>query len=46
MLYPLLGLFGLPKVQPAYDEGLDTWWEVSPRALTNPRMAERLRSVP
>ncbi|MBC3435795.1 ABC transporter substrate-binding protein [Pseudomonas sp. BW16M2] len=38
--------FGLPKVQPAYDEGLDTWWEVSPRALTNPQMAERLRSKP
>ncbi|MFJ4347768.1 extracellular solute-binding protein [Pseudomonas sp. NPDC089401] len=38
--------FGLPKVQPAYDEGLDSWWEVSPTALTNPQMAERLKAQP
>ncbi|MFK3776324.1 extracellular solute-binding protein [Pseudomonas sp. NPDC089406] len=30
--------FGLPKVQAAYDEGLDTWWEVSPTALSNQQM--------
>ena len=30
--------FGLPKVQAAYDEGLDTWWEVSPTALTDQQM--------
>ncbi|MNM56347.1 Bacterial extracellular solute-binding protein, family 5 [compost metagenome] len=38
--------FGLPKVQAAYDEGLDTWWEVSPTALTNAQMAERRKSSP
>ncbi|MBO2921380.1 extracellular solute-binding protein [Pseudomonas asiatica] len=38
--------FGLPKVQAAYDEGLDTWWEVSPAALTNAQMAERRKSSP
>ncbi|HKS11995.1 MAG TPA: ABC transporter substrate-binding protein, partial [Pseudomonas sp.] len=38
--------FGLPKVQAAYDEGLDTWWEVSPTALTNAQMAERLKDTP
>lgn len=38
--------FGLPKVQAAYDEGLDTWWEVSPTALTNVQMAERMKRAP
>jgi len=38
--------FGLPKVQPAYDEGLDSWWEVSPSALTNAQMAERQKATP
>lgn len=38
--------FGLPKVQAAYDEGLDTWWEISPTPLTNEQMAERLKATP
>lgn len=38
--------FGLPKVQPSNDEGLDSWWEVSPTALTNAQMAERLKEQP
>lgn len=38
--------FGLPKVQAAYDEGLDTWWELSPTALTNQQMAERTKVAP
>ncbi|MFK0310538.1 extracellular solute-binding protein [Pseudomonas sp. NPDC090233] len=38
--------FGLPKVQPAYDEGLDGWWEISPEALTNSQMAERQKAEP
>ncbi|AJQ47326.1 extracellular solute-binding protein [Pseudomonas putida] len=38
--------FGLPKVQAAYDEGLDTWWEVSPTPLTNVQMAERRQAAP
>ncbi|MFJ4452918.1 extracellular solute-binding protein [Pseudomonas sp. NPDC089392] len=38
--------FGLPKVQATYDEGLDTWWEVSPTALTNAQMAERRKFSP
>jgi len=38
--------FGLPKVQAAYDEGLDTWWEVSPTPLTNVQMAERRKAAP
>nr|WP_314873389.1 extracellular solute-binding protein [uncultured Pseudomonas sp.] len=38
--------FGRPKVQAAYDEGLDTWWEVSPTALTNEQMTERLKASP
>jgi microcin C transport system substrate-binding protein len=32
--------FGLPKVQATYDEGLDTWWEVSPTPLTQAQMTE------
>ncbi|WP_313201191.1 extracellular solute-binding protein [Pseudomonas sp.] len=38
--------FGLPNVQPAYDEGLDSWWEISPTALTNAQMAERQKAQP
>lgn len=38
--------FGLPKVQAAYDEGLDTWWELSPTALTHQQMAERTKAAP
>ncbi len=38
--------FGLPKVQASNDEGLDSWWEVSPTALTNAQMAERLKEQP
>ena len=33
--------FGLPKVPASNDPALDTWWEVSPTALTNAQMAER-----
>ncbi|MFK0087544.1 extracellular solute-binding protein [Pseudomonas sp. NPDC090755] len=38
--------FGLPKVQASNDEGLDSWWEVSPTALTNAQMAERMKEQP
>ncbi|MBH3429810.1 ABC transporter substrate-binding protein [Pseudomonas alkylphenolica] len=38
--------FGLPKVQASNDEGLDSWWEVSPTALTNAQMAEHLKEKP
>ncbi|MDD2058286.1 extracellular solute-binding protein [Pseudomonas sp. GD03860] len=38
--------FGLPKVQASNDEGLDSWWEISPTALTNVQMAERLKEQP
>ncbi|PVZ39797.1 microcin C transport system substrate-binding protein [Pseudomonas sp. CC120222-01a] len=38
--------FGLPNIQPAYDEGLDSWWEISPTALTNAQMAERQKAQP
>lgn len=38
--------FGLPKVQATYDEGLDTWWEISPTALTNEQMAIRRNAAP
>ncbi|WP_368491712.1 extracellular solute-binding protein [Pseudomonas sp. Hg5Tf] len=38
--------FGLPQVQASNDEGLDSWWEVSPTALTNAQMAERLKEQP
>ncbi|MEE1924978.1 extracellular solute-binding protein [Pseudomonas sp. 148P] len=33
--------FGLPRVPAANDPALDTWWEVSPTALTNAEMAAR-----
>lgn len=38
--------FGLPRTQPAYDEGLDSWWEVSPAALSNAQMADRRKTQP
>ncbi|MGN8260049.1 extracellular solute-binding protein [Pseudomonas sp. SMSB3] len=38
--------FGLPRTQPAYDEGLDSWWEVSPAALSNAQMADRQKTQP
>jgi microcin C transport system substrate-binding protein len=34
--------FGMPAVQPAYDEGLNTWWEVSAKALTTQQMHTQL----
>jgi microcin C transport system substrate-binding protein len=34
--------FGMPPVQPAYDEGLNTWWEVSDKALTSQQMHSQL----
>lgn len=33
--------FGIPKVQAAYDEAPETWWEISPTPLTTAQMAER-----
>ncbi|PWB35057.1 ABC transporter substrate-binding protein [Pseudomonas sp. SDI] len=38
--------FGLPKVPAANDPALDTWWEVSPTALSNAEMAKRLGQTP
>lgn len=38
--------FGMPKVGPTYDVGLETWWEVSPTALTNDQMAKLMLSPP
>jgi len=29
-------------VQPSYDEGLNTWWEVSARPLTTQQMSAQL----
>jgi len=34
-----LNRFGMPKVAPTYDVGLDTWWQVSPKPLTNLQMS-------
>ena len=34
--------FGMPPVQPAYDEGLNTWWEVSAKPLTTQQMHTQL----
>lgn len=31
--------FGRPAIAPIYDEGLNTWWEVSPKALTASQMS-------
>ncbi|WP_259698923.1 ABC transporter substrate-binding protein, partial [Pseudomonas chlororaphis] len=36
--------FGRPAIAPIYDEGLNTWWEVSPKALTTRQMST-LRST-
>jgi microcin C transport system substrate-binding protein len=33
-----LNRFGMPKVAPSYDVGLDTWWQVSPTPLTLQQM--------
>ncbi|MNO19676.1 Oligopeptide-binding protein AppA precursor [compost metagenome] len=32
--------FGIPEVQASNDEAIETWWEVSPVALTNEQMAQ------
>ncbi len=34
-----LNRFGMPKVAPAYDVGLDTWWQVSAKPLTSLQMS-------
>jgi microcin C transport system substrate-binding protein len=36
--------FGKPAIEPIYDIGLDSWWQVSPTPLTNEQMAARLAS--
>lgn len=33
--------FGIPKVQASNSEAIDTWWEVSPQALTNEAFAKQ-----
>lgn len=33
--------FGRPRVAPLYDVGLETWWEISPWALTQTQMQQR-----
>lgn len=33
--------FGIPKVQASNSEAIDTWWEVSPQALTNEEFAQQ-----
>ena len=33
--------FGIPKVQASNSEAIDTWWEVSPQALTNKEFAQQ-----
>ncbi|QJI29054.1 ABC transporter substrate-binding protein [Pseudomonas sp. ADAK18] len=33
--------FGRPKVAPLYDAGLETWWEISPTALTQGQQQKR-----
>ena len=38
--------FGMPKIGPTYDVGLETWWEVSPTALTNEQMAKLMLDPP
>ncbi|NNB43368.1 extracellular solute-binding protein [Pseudomonas chlororaphis] len=37
--------FGRPAIAPLYDAGLDTWWEVSPQALTLSQMRQRSGEV-
>lgn len=34
-----LNRFGMPKVAPGYDVGLDTWWQVSAKPLTTLQMS-------
>jgi microcin C transport system substrate-binding protein len=31
--------FGMPATQPAFDEGLNTWWEVAAKPLDNQQMS-------
>jgi microcin C transport system substrate-binding protein len=33
--------FGRPAIAPLYDAGLDTWWEISPSALTQSQMQQQ-----
>ena len=33
--------FGIPKVQASNSEAIDTWWEISPQALTNEQFARQ-----
>jgi microcin C transport system substrate-binding protein len=33
--------FGRPAIAPLYDAGLETWWEISPSALTQTQMQQR-----
>ncbi len=33
--------FGIPKVQASNSEAIDTWWELSPQALTNEEFAQQ-----
>ncbi|QJI39824.1 ABC transporter substrate-binding protein [Pseudomonas sp. ADAK2] len=33
--------FGRPAIAPLYDAGLETWWEISPSALTQTQMEQR-----
>jgi microcin C transport system substrate-binding protein len=33
--------FGIPKMQASNSEAIDTWWEVSPQALTNEQFAQQ-----
>ncbi|MBK5511916.1 extracellular solute-binding protein [Pseudomonas sp. TH15] len=35
--------FGRPAIAPLYDAGLETWWEISPSALTQTQMQQRTR---
>ncbi|WP_430445223.1 MAG: extracellular solute-binding protein [Pseudomonas piscis] len=37
--------FGRPAVAPLYDAGLDSWWEISPTALTQGQMHKRSAEV-
>ncbi len=33
--------FGIPQVQASNSEAIDTWWEISPQALTNEQFAQQ-----
>ncbi|MDI2590542.1 extracellular solute-binding protein [Pseudomonas sp. 681] len=35
--------FGRPAIAPLYDAGLETWWEISPTALTQTQMQQRTK---